>query len=252
MFARDTEQAKKGADAVGDGVKKAADDTAAGAKGWWDKEVMGAKKAMDRKAGQTPGKDVYADVRCTLEESVLGGQCQVTYPRRLICPTCDGKGRLPQTFIDCDKCENNCGLITKECSATVTIPPGVTSGATLRLKGEGDQGTPSDGDLYVKVAAESVNKGGVIRRQGADLYTDVVVRFPKRGEDTSVRVRTVEGDWGNLKVSSGATVGTALRIAGRGAQTKAGGDDRGDHFFVITKVAFDEDVIKSVDEGDGN
>ena len=100
MFARDTEQAKKGADAVGDGVKKAADDTAAGAKGWWDKEVMGAKKAMDRKAGQTPGKDVYADVRCTLEESVLGGQCQVTYPRRLICPTCDGKGRLPQTFID--------------------------------------------------------------------------------------------------------------------------------------------------------
>ena len=83
-FANDAEKAKKGAESVGDGVKKAAEDTAKGAKGWWDKEVVGAKKAMDRKAGQTPGKDVYADLRCTLEESVLGGKAKVAYPRRVI------------------------------------------------------------------------------------------------------------------------------------------------------------------------
>lgn len=250
-FANDAEKAKKSAESVGDGVKKAAEDTAKGAKGWWDKEVVGAKKAMDRKAGQTPGKDVYADLRCTLEESVLGGKVKVSYPRRVICPTCDGKGRLPQTFIDCDKCENNCGLVTRECVATVTVPPGVASGATLRLKGEGDQGSPTDGDLYVKVAAETVSKGGIIRRQGADLYTDVVVRYPKRGEDTSVRVRTVEGDWGTLKVSADAKIGSALRIGGRGAPTAPGETTRGDHFFVITKIAFDEDVVKAsgADEG---
>lgn len=247
-FANDAEKAKKGAESVGDGVKKAAEDTAKGAKGWWDKEVVGAKNAMDRRAGQTPGKDVYTDLRCTLEESVLGGEVKVSYPRRVICPTCDGKGRLPQTFIDCDKCENNCGLVTKECVATVTVPPGVNSGSTLRLRGEGDQGAPSDGDLYVKVAAENVNKGGIIRRQGADLYTDVVVRYPRRGEDTSVRVRTVEGDWGNLKVASDAKIGSALRIAGRGAPTAPGGSTRGDHFFVITKIAFDEDVVKARDQ----
>lgn len=250
-FANDAEKAKKSAESVGDGVKKAAEDTAKGAKGWWDKEVVGAKKAMDRKAGQTPGKDVYADLRCTLEESVLGGKVKVSYPRRVICPTCDGKGRLPQTFIDCDKCENNCGLVTRECVATVTVPPGVASGATLRLKGEGDQGSPADGDLYVKVAAETVSKGGIIRRQGADLYTDVVVRYPKRGAGTSVRVRTVEGDWGTLKVSADAKIGSALRIGGRGAPTAPGETTRGDHFFVITKIAFDEDVVKAsgADEG---
>ena len=93
-------------------------------------------------------------------------------------------------LIDCDKCENNCGLVTRECVAAVTVPPGVASGATLRLQGEGDRGAPSDGRQHVKVAAETVSKGGIIRRQGADLYTDVVVRYPKRGEDTSVRVRT--------------------------------------------------------------
>ena len=68
-FANDAEKAKKSAESVGDGVKKAAEDTAKGAKGWWDKEVVGAKKAMDRKAGQTPGEGcVHADLRCTLED----------------------------------------------------------------------------------------------------------------------------------------------------------------------------------------
>ena len=128
----------------------------------------------------------------------------------------------------------------------------MASGATLRLKGEGDQGSPADGDLYVKVAAETVSKGGIIRRQGADLYTDVVVRYPKRGEDTSVRVRTVEGDWGTLKVSADAKIGSALRIGGRGAPTAPGETTRGDHFFVITKIAFDEDVVKASGAEEGS
>ena len=92
---------------------------------------------------------------------------------------------------------------------------GAKNAMDRRAGQEGDQGAPSDGDLYVKVAEEGVNKGGIIRRQGADLYTDVVVRYPRRGEDTSVRVRTVEGDWGNLKVASDAGwIGTAHRGPG--------------------------------------
>ena len=86
-FANDAEKAKKSAESVGDGVKKAAEDTAKGAKGWWDKEVVGAKKAMDRKAGQTQ-KDVYADLRCTLEDQ-SGRKVKVS--PAVICPTCDGK-----------------------------------------------------------------------------------------------------------------------------------------------------------------
>lgn len=145
----------------------------------------------EKKYGDTPGKDVRADLRVTLEEAVLGAKMPLTYTRTCICANCGGFGRESGTFIDCGKCGGT-GKATAETKVEVTVPPGVSDGANLRLKGQGDEGDP-DGELYVRVTAAAMNEGGIIYRRGADLYTDVpVVRFPAKGEATSIRVRTVE------------------------------------------------------------
>ena len=98
--------------AAGDGnknpwesVKRTAGGVGDKAKGFWDKEVVGAKKAMERRFGDQPGKDVRAEVRVTLDEAVLGVKKPLTYERECVCAGCDGAGRLSGTFIDCDKCE---------------------------------------------------------------------------------------------------------------------------------------------------
>ena len=98
--------------AAGDGnknpwesMKRTAGGVGDKAKGFWDKEVVGAKKAMERRFGDQPGKDVRAELRITLDEAVLGVKKQLTYERECVCAGCDGAGRLSGTFIDCDKCE---------------------------------------------------------------------------------------------------------------------------------------------------
>ena len=86
-----------------------------------------------------------------------------------------------------------------------------------------------------------MSEGAAITRDGNDLISrDIVARFPKAGAPTSVRVRTVEGEWGTLSVPADAKVGQALRIRGRGAPAKPGGDERGDHLFVIGKIVVEE------------
>ena len=67
------------------------------------------------------------------------------------------------------------------------------------------------------VRAAAMSAGAAVARDGNDLISrDIVARFPKAGEPTSVRVRTIEGEWGNLTVPADAKVGQALRIRGRG------------------------------------
>ena len=96
-----------------------------------------------------------------------------------------------------------------------------------------------------------MNAGATIVRDGADLITrGVVVRFPERGEPTSVRVRTVEGEWGNLKVAADAKPGQGLKIRGRGAPAKPGGDERGDHLFVIERVVYEDECAEEEEETD--
>ena len=227
-------------DATSGAAKRAADTVSDKAKSFWNDEVLGAKKAMERDASKNPGADVRATVDVTLEQSVLGAEVPLTYSRRCVCPTCGGAGRLPQTFIDCDTCEGNRGLVSEDVSVTVSVPKGVSNGATLRLRDQGDEGSPP-GQLYVTVRAAAMSAGAAVARDGNDLISrDIVARFPKAGEPTSVRVRTIEGEWGNLTVPADAKVGQALRIKGRGAPVKPGADERGDHLFVIGKIVVQE------------
>ncbi|HYY80183.1 MAG TPA: molecular chaperone DnaJ [Actinomycetes bacterium] len=127
------------------------------------------------------------------------------------CPTCQGRG----TVID-DPC-TNCGgrgseVRTRELK--VRIPSGVSDGATIRLKGQGEPGQAGApaGDLIVKV---HVSQHPLFGRRGHDLTITVPVTFAEAALGTELKVPTLDGPV-TLKVPPGTQNGRTFRVRGRG------------------------------------
>jgi molecular chaperone DnaJ len=211
-----------------------------------------------RASGPNRGGDIETEVTLDFEEAVRGA----TVPLRLhapgVCDTCHGSGARPGTrpracpacggsglvsrdqgsfsFSEpCRECqgagtivEEKCpdcrgtGGVTKARTMNVRIPPGVVDGQRIRLKGKGQPGRRGGpaGDLYVLV---HVRKHAVFGRQGDDLTLTVPVTFPEAALGTSVKVPTLDSSV-TVKVPPGTPSGRTLRVRGRGAPKKHGGN----------------------------
>ena len=102
---------------------------------------------------------------------------------------------------------------------TLTIPPGIQDGQTLRIRGHGEAlGIGASGDLLVTVAVQS---HPTLTREGADLLTDATISVTTAALGGSVRVQTLTGDV-DLKVPVGAQPGQQLRLRGQGAADASG------------------------------
>ena len=102
---------------------------------------------------------------------------------------------------------------------TLTIPPGIQDGQTLRIRGHGEfVGVDTSGDLLVTV---SVQSHPTLTREGADLLTDVTIPMTTAALGGSVRVQTLTGEV-DLKIPTGAQPGQQLRLRGHGATDASG------------------------------
>ncbi len=102
---------------------------------------------------------------------------------------------------------------------TLTIPPGIEDGKTLRIRGQGESlGIGMSGDLLVTV---SVQPHPTLTRDGLDLLTDAKISMTTAALGGSVRVKTLTDDV-DLKISPGAQPGQQLRLRGRGAADASG------------------------------
>lgn len=111
----------------------------------------------------------------------------------------------------------------------ITIPPGLSDGQVLRLKGQGVPGSDGKtGDAYVEI---SVRPHAGFTREGFDILSPLPVSLGEALNGASVRVETVDGAV-DVKVPKGAKEGTRLRLRGKGVpRGKAGG--RGDQLVEI-------------------
>ncbi|MCB9664269.1 MAG: DnaJ domain-containing protein [Alphaproteobacteria bacterium] len=103
-------------------------------------------------------------------------------------------------------------------NVTVRIPPGVTDGGTLRLRGqgiEGGKGAPA-GDLLltIHVAADPV-----FGREGDDLLLTLPVTVGEALRGASVEVPTLTGAV-KLRVPPDSQSGQVLRLRGKGVARK--------------------------------
>jgi DnaJ-class molecular chaperone len=102
---------------------------------------------------------------------------------------------------------------------TLTIPPGIQDGNTLRIQGHGESlGSGISGDLLVTV---SVQPHPTLTREGADLLTDAKISMTTAALGGSVRVQTLTGNV-DLKIPSGSQPGQQFRLRGRGGVDASG------------------------------
>jgi len=114
----------------------------------------------------------------------------------------------------------------------VTIPPGLVDGQTLRLKGKGAPGTGKGGpgDALIEVEVRPDRR---FTREGDDITVELPISLTEAVLGGQVRVPTPTGDV-TMSVPKGSNTGTKLRLRGKGAPRRGGG--QGDQFVTLKVV----------------
>ncbi|MFZ2486504.1 MAG: DnaJ C-terminal domain-containing protein [Anaerolineae bacterium] len=113
----------------------------------------------------------------------------------------------------------------------VTIPPGVDSGARLRVAGQGERsfGRPR-GDLYMNI---QVKEHPIFARTGDDLRVQVQVDHATAMQAGEVQVPTLDVPV-TLKIPAGTRSGQSFRLRGLGMPNLTSPTTRGDLIAVVT------------------
>lgn len=114
----------------------------------------------------------------------------------------------------------------------VTIPPGMIDGQTLRLKGKGapGAGTGGPGDALIRLDVEEDRR---FTREGDDLTVELPISLKEAVLGGQIHVPTPTGEV-IMTVPKGANTGTTLRLRGKGAPRREGG--QGDEFVRLKIV----------------
>ena len=203
-----------------------------------------------RGARANRGTDLAYNLTITLEEAVSGKETTIRFPRTEPCPECHGSGarnkeavktcpnchgsgqlRFQQGFFTvsrtCHRCHGEGRVITERCLAcngdrlvkqertlNLKIPPGVDSGARLRLSGEGGPGEHGGrpGDLYVILTVEDHPQ---FSRHEDDLIHDLPLPFITAILGGKVEAPALKG-MTTLKIPPGTQHGQLFRLKGQG------------------------------------
>lgn len=138
----------------------------------------------------------------------------------------------------------------RERTIEVTIPAGVSSGQTLRMRGEGEPGSGGErGDLLVEVR---VREHPLFRRgqpgkpsdSSLDLFFDLPLTLWEAIHGAHVDVPTLEGTV-QLTIPGGTSSGKWLRLKARGLQRRSG--ERGDLYAVVQVVVPKADQLNEAE-----
>jgi len=126
------------------------------------------------------------------------------------CPACRGIGRQTE---QCTAC-GGVGSIPSARSLDVSIPPGVTHGAVVRIRGLGGAGRMGGppGDLHVRV---SVRPHPLFVRKSADLWQETAIPFATAALGGRVDVPTLDGEM-TLIIPPSTQSGQVFRLTGKG------------------------------------
>ncbi|MGQ9469665.1 MAG: molecular chaperone DnaJ [Nitrososphaerales archaeon] len=217
------------------------------------------------------GYDLRYDLEISLEDAFKGLKTEIEIPRNERCDVCKGIGSRPGTepkkcpkchgtgqiqytrtsgftrFVQittCDRCngrkviiENPCkecrgsGIVKRYRKIRIDVPPGVDTGYSLRLRGEGEAsikgGNP--GDLYVVI---SVKPHKFFKRDGDDIFYDAQIGFAQSALGSEIEVPTLDGI-ARIKIPQGTQNGTVFRLKGKG-MPRIRGFGRGDELVRVT------------------
>jgi molecular chaperone DnaJ len=157
------------------------------------------------------------------------------------CMGCGGTGQVPR--VRCTVCEG-AGLIDKERSYTVRIPPGSIGGSTQRLPREGAPGRRGGpaGDLHVIVRVRPHPfYGREATRDGEVLLVEMPVTFVEATLGAEVEVPVLDGHL-RMRVPAGTQSGAVFRLRGKGFPRAGGRGDAHVRVFIETPTAVSEEA----------
>lgn len=127
------------------------------------------------------------------------------------CPTCSGQGRTIES--PCKRCKGE-GRVRADRTISVQIPAGVATGQYMTLRGVGSvgpQGGPRGDILIVFDVADDPR----FERDGADLYTEVLVTYPQLVLGADVAAPNVLNPI-SVRIPPGTQSGQVFHLRGRG------------------------------------
>jgi len=197
------------------------------------------------------GSNLRIRVKLTLKE-ILNGVEKKVKVKRLVqadgvtyktCTACNGQGQVTritntilgrmQTAATCPTCQgagevldskpsgaNAQGLVSKEDSVSINIPPGVVDGIQLKVTGKGNEapGNSVAGDLLV-VIEEEPHK--TLKREGNNLHYDMYISISDAVLGVGKEIDTLTGKV-RIKIDAGTQSGKILRLRGKGLSSLEG------------------------------
>ena len=150
-----------------------------------------------------------------------------TIQQSVICPRCEGAGKIPEK--PCSNCSGE-GRKQESNDITVTIPPGIDDGQTLRITGKGDAGRRGGraGDLFVIVRVKQDRR---FTRNGENIASEETISMVDAALGTEISVETVHGPV-TLKIPAGTQPEQVMRIKGKGMPV-LNSSRHGDHYVTV-------------------
>ena len=217
------------------------------------------------------GSDLRATITIDFERAVFGGEEEFEVRRTEVCHNCRGNKAEPGTSIDrcndcqgsgevrrnhqslfgqftqvtpCRVCRGEGTVYTTACSncrgagnesrtrrLVVTIPPGMESGAQIRLTGEGEAGANGGpaGDIYVAVR---IRRHDQFRREGNHIIYFQSLNIAQAALGISMSVPTLDGE-SELSIPKGSQTGDVIPLKGKGVPFLSNNRRRGDQLVTL-------------------
>ena len=185
----------------------------------------------DRYAGTTPsrGRDLESEVKISVRDAAQGTRQRLELTSEDLCHVCGGSGvtarqetrgrtKIIRSAEPCTKC-GGLGSIRVHRTLEVSIPPGLSEGSRIRLKGQGGRGSRPDknGDLFLIARVEP---SGPFVLYGRDVRAQLPVWDYEAALGAEVTAPTLDGRI-SLKIPAESQSGRVLRLKGRGLPARA-------------------------------
>jgi len=161
------------------------------------------------------------------QRSSMGGLFASVFTIRT-CPKCNGTGKFIKK--KCHVCHGR-KVVEEEKSLTIKIPPGIDNGDYKRIQGYGDipdkEAIPGDLILifYVK-------EHPIFKRNGTDLYRELVISLPQAIKGDEVTIQTIDGQ-AKLRIPAGVQNHSELVIKNAGVPDINNPERRGNLYVKI-------------------
>ncbi|MCX5706916.1 MAG: molecular chaperone DnaJ, partial [Candidatus Omnitrophica bacterium] len=163
--------------------------------------------------------------------SICSGTGAKPGTKKSTCPQCRGAGRtvISKGFFQmaqtCSRCGGEGAIIQSPCpecrgegrmkvtrKIKVKIPAGVETGSNLRIRGEGESGMSSRGDLYAII---EVMHHSIFQRHGNDILIETDISLSKAMLGGEIEVPTLNGRV-EMKIPNGTQSSSIFRLKGKG------------------------------------